>query len=183
MIETLTNRTSVPKLIAPAPSSEQLEQMIQSAGRAADHGRLRPWRFIVIEGPGLDAFGELMVAAQRELQPVDDELAAKLVKKPHRAPMIVAVVCSPKEHPKVPEVEQLISAGASAQLLVSSAFALGLGAMWRSGNLMFTETMAKGLGLADHESLVGFVYLGTPAARAPRPQPLDSRDFVSYYRG
>ena len=183
MIETLLSRTSVPKLMAPAPSPEQLEQIIQAAARAADHGRLRPWRFIVIEGLGLDSFGQLMVDSQRENNEVDDEFAAKLAKKPHRAPMIVAVVCSPKEHPKVPEIEQIISAGAAAQLMVTAAHAIGLGAMWRSGSLIFTETMARGLGLNDAESLVGLVYLGTAAGKSPRPQPLDSANYVSYYTG
>ena len=181
MIETLLSRTSVPKLIEPAPQGEALEQLFQAAARAADHGRLRPWRFVVIEGEGLDRFGSLMVDSQREVADIDDELAAKLSKKPHRAPMIVAVICNPKDDPKIPEIEQVISAGAAAQMMVAAAHAQGFAAMWRSGRLMFTETMAAGLGLAPHESLIGFIYLGTSPAGNPKPAPFDSAAFVSHF--
>lgn len=181
MLDALLTRASVPKLTTPAPNPAEMEQLFQAAARAADHGRLRPWRFVVIENDGLDRFGHLMVDSQRELGEVDDELAAKLAKKPHRAPMIVAVICNPKEHPKVPEIEQMLSAGAAAQLLVTAAHAMGYGAMWRSGSLMFTETMAAGLGLAEQESVVGFIYLGTSPAGTPKPVPFDTSEFVSKF--
>lgn len=182
-LDLLLTRTSVPKAIAPAPSDEQLELLLQAAGRACDHKRLRPYRFISIQGDlALGRFGQLMVEAQRESQgELDAELAEKLAKKPFRAPMIMAVVASPVDEPKVPEIEQVITAGCAAQMLVTAAHGLGLAAMWRSGSMMYTKAMARGLGLAEHESLVGLIYLGTNPAKAPKPQPFDVSQHLTQF--
>ncbi len=182
-LNTLLTRTSVPKAVAPAPSSAQMDILLQAAGRACDHKRLRPYRFIQIQGESaLTRFGELMVQAQTESQgSIEPELAEKLAKKPFRAPMILAVVAAPVDEPKVPEIEQIITAGCAAQMLVTAAHAMGLAAMWRSGSMMYTETMANGLGLAEQESLVGLIYLGTNPAKAPQPQPFNSEGYLSSF--
>lgn len=171
-IEALTQRTSHPKVLDEPPTSEQLEIMLKAAGRAADHARLRPYRFIGISGDARLKFGQLMVEGQRESsgEVADpDALAAKAL----RAPLIIAVVCSPTEHPKVPEIEQMMSAACAAQMMLAAAHAQGLGAMWRSGSLMFTEAMAQGLGLAEHESLVGFLYVGQAMRDPVKPAEFD----------
>lgn len=181
-LDNLLNRTSVPKAIAPAPSEETLELLLQAAGRACDHKRLRPYRFVRIQGEeGLSRFGELMVKAQTEVKgsELDAELAAKLVDKPKRAPMILAVIAKPVDEPKVPEIEQIITAGCAAQMLVTAAHAMGLAAMWRSGSMMYTQAMAEGFGLAEHESMVGLIYLGTHPGKSPRPQTFDTAPFLS----
>ena len=183
-IEHLLSRTSVPKADAPAPSEPEIELLLQAAGRACDHKRLRPYRFIRIQGEqALERFGQLMVSAQAESQgaPLDDEFAAKLSRKPMRAPMIMAVVASPVDEPKVPEIEQIITAGCAAQMMVTAAHAMGLAAMWRSGSMMYTQTMAEGLALAEHESMVGLLYIGSHPGKSPRPQPLASQDYLSEF--
>ena len=184
VIDNLLSRTSIPKATGPAPSDEQLEVLLQAAGRACDHKRLRPYRFIKIQGDdALAKFGQLMVASQTEIKgELESDLADKLSKKPFRAPLILAVVASVRDEPKVPEIEQIITAGCAAQLMVSAAHALGLAAMWRSGNMMYTRTMARGMGLAENESMVGLIYLGTnPVGRSPAPVGFDSKDYLTEF--
>jgi nitroreductase len=103
----------------------------------------------------------------------------RLKTKPFRAPTIIAVAAHVVEHPKVPEIEQLLSAGASAQMMMTAAHALGLGAIWRSGSPMFTEQMRDGLGFARNEQIIGFLYVGTPKAAKELPK-LDPADFVRH---
>ena len=93
--------------------------------------------------------------------------------------MIITVVAKITEHPKVPEIEQIISAGCAAHALELAAFAQGLGAMWRSGGMMFDPSVKASLGLAEHEQIVGFLYLGT-ATKIRTVQPVDSTEFVSH---
>ncbi len=160
-LENLHNRVSINRLAAPAPSGDVLENIMRAALRAADHGRLQPWRFLVIEGDGLNHLGALFVEAS------GDELTAaakeKITAKPHRAPMIIVAIASPRDLPKIPVIEQVISTGAAVQNMLNAAFAQGVGAMWRTGGLAYNCDVKKGLGLEESESIVGFLYLGAPA--------------------
>ncbi|EPJ55502.1 MAG: hypothetical protein OFPI_03050 [Osedax symbiont Rs2] len=179
-IELLHNRVSSPVLTAPGPSDEQLQVMYQAAARAPDHACLRPWRLIVLEGEQLSKLGEVFVAANIAKNPDLSEVQQqKILHKPLRAPMIITVVASITEHPKVPQIEQIISAGCAAQAIELAAFAQGLGAMWRSGTMMFDVTVKASLGLAEHEQIVGFLYLGT-AKKIRTVQSVDSNQFVSH---
>lgn len=174
-IELLHTRNSVSALSEPAPDVEQLQQILAAALRAPDHARLRPWRFLSITGGGRQRLGELFVeAAQQRLQaagePIMDEAAcAKLAAKPLRAPLILVVIATVTEHPKVPAVEQLLSAGCAAHGILLAAHALGFGAIWRTGSNAYDGHVERGLGLASNEQIVGFLYLGTAAAHKPLP--------------
>jgi nitroreductase len=179
----LHTRNSSPRLIEPAPNAEQLEHILQAAFRAPDHARLKPWRFLMIEGDGREALGQLFVKAanQRAIvnqQPVlSAEDAVKLAAKPLRAPLIMVVIASPEEHYKVPESEQLLSAGCAAHGVLLAAHALGFAGVWRTGINAFDSTVYKGLGLEDNESIIGFIYLGTiDGAYKPLPE-ISSADF------
>lgn len=182
--EALLQRVSSGKLVDPAPDERQREIIFGAALRAADHGRLRPWRFLVIEGQGRERLGELFaqVAAQR-----DSDLAPAAVErerqKPLRAPMIIVVVARCEEHPKVPAIEQIISAGAAAQNIMTAAYALGLGAIWRTGDLAYDGLIRSGLGLGEPERIVGFVYIGTPGAPMGLPPAINNLDFFSSWPG
>jgi len=183
-ITALLSRNSVNRLTAPGPTSEQMQTIIGAGLRACDHGNLRPWRFLVIEGHARAKFGELMVkvkTAQDGAEP-SKELAERLRNKPFRAPTMIVVVADVKQHDKVPEIEQVLSAGASAQMMMAAAHALGVGAIWRSGSLMFHPEMKKGLNLGQHQQIVGFIYLGTPSAVKPLPK-LAPEDFVTHWQG
>lgn len=162
-LQALQQRVSCSKLTAPGPTPQQLEQLIRAAIRVPDHARLRPWRFLLIEGDGLDKLGELLVKVQLAQDPdATPQALQKARDKPRRAPAIIVVIASTQTHPKVPEIEQLISAGAAANNIVTAAFALGLGAMWRTGNAAYHPVIKQGLRLEANERVIGFIYLGTP---------------------
>ncbi|RTQ99412.1 nitroreductase family protein [Halomonas nitroreducens] len=176
----LHERSSMGKLMGPPPTSEQLAAMYRAALRAPDHKELRPWRFIEFSGEGLDRLGELFAEAEfREDPHAEDAVLEAARKKPKRAPMIIAVIArvTPDE-PKVPRVEQVLSAGCAAHGILLAAHAQGLGAMWRTGKYAFDPTVRKGLGLAEDDELVAFLYLGQLGGRhRPLPEP-DIDDFV-----
>jgi len=162
-LELLLTRTSSPALTEPAPTTEQVQTMLTAASRAPDHGGLKPYRFLEITGEGLDRLGELYLSAtEAKSNDIDETKRNRLLNMPRRAPMILVAIAVKKDHPKVPHVEQVITAGCAAQAVVQTAFALGIGAMWRSGDLMFDPIVTSGLGLNAHEEIVGFIYLGQP---------------------
>lgn len=178
----LHQRVSLSKLEAPAPSAEQLDIIFRAATRAADHGNLKPWRFLIVEGQGLENMGCLFarVAADKKTDITQAEMD-RFKSMPLRAPMVIVVIAKCQHHPKVPQVEQLLSAGAAAQNILNAAFALGLGAVWRTGDMAYDDTIKKALGLVttdkSNEHIVGFIYIGTPTGPTHSPRPLVSEDF------
>ncbi len=175
----LHERVSMPLLEAPGPSAEQLEQIFTAAVRAPDHGALKPWRFLLIEGDDRRALGELFTRAARSDDPeLPEERLQKTAGKPLRAPSIIVVIAKGLEHPKVPVLEQQVSAGCCAQNMILAAHALGLGAMWRTGGMAYHPVVHSGLGLSAEETIIGFIYLGTPV-RERRVPKLDSASFVT----
>ena len=167
----LHTRNSVNLLSEPGPNKAQLDNIIKAGLRACDHRSLTPWKFLLIDGDSRKQFGALMVKAKEaaDKAPLSTELRAKLESKPMRAPTILVVVAKIVDHDKVPELEQILSAGAASQMIMTAAHAQGLGAIWRSGSMMFTQEMRQGLGLADTDKIVGFIYLGTPKVKKPLP--------------
>ncbi|WNL41265.1 nitroreductase family protein [Halomonas sp. PAMB 3264] len=176
----LHERSSMGKLTEPAPSAEQLEALYQAALRAPDHKELRPWRFIEFSGEGRERLGELFAEAEFQEDPSasDDTLNAAR-QKPLRAPMIIAVIARvTPELPKVPKMEQVISAGCAAHGILLAAHSLGLGAMWRSGKYAFDPVVRKGLSLEDDDEVVAFIYLGSLGGRHKPLARHDVSDFV-----
>jgi len=162
-LEALTTRRSSPRLTTPAPSSEQLDAIIQSALRAADHALLRPSRFLLLQEQSLTKLGELFVAAElADGVHLSPEQREKILNKPLRAPTILVAIATLQDHPKVPSIEQEYSTAAAVQCMSLAAYAQGLGSMWRTGSKAYHETVREGLGVAAHEKIVGFLYLGTP---------------------
>ena len=134
-LENLLTRRSPAKLAEPAPSPEALARAMAAAVRAPDHGRLQPWRFIVIDSPARTAFGEVMARCLKRQEPgASDEMLAREREKALRAPMIVVAVAKVQpQHPKIPEVEQLLAAAAATQNFWLALHAQGYGAMWKTG--------------------------------------------------
>lgn len=183
-LDLLLNRVSVTRLCDPAPTEAQLDLLFRAALRAPDHGQLRPWRFLIIQGAARERLGELFVESLQLKGPASsEEVLNKARKMPLRAPMLVVVVARLQEHPKVPESEQTLAVATAAHGLLLAAHAQGLGAVWRTGALCYDRHVAQGLGLADHEDLLGFIYLGTPEGRLRTPPELDPSDFVRHWHG
>jgi len=160
-LEALHTRTSVPKLTDPAPDGECLENICRAAFRAADHGVLRPWRFLIIRGESRQKLGDLFASAALAEDPTLDTAALDRIRqKPLRAPLIIVTISCHQPNPKVPELEQDLSAGAATQNMLLAAFAQDVGAFWRTGSMAYHALVRQGLGLAGNEKVIGFLYLG-----------------------
>lgn len=179
VIELLQQRNACSKLVEPAPSASELKDIFKAALRAPDHANLRPWKFITVAGKGLERLGQLFVQAQLQngLQ-LDAEQQQKLAAKPLRAPLIVAVVASVTEHPKVPDIEQIISASCAAQNILLAVESLGYGAIWRTGDLAYDDIVQDGLGLDANQMLLGFIYVGTKQGKVKKIPEHDLSQFV-----
>ncbi len=178
-LDLLLKRESAAKLSEPGPTQAQLELMLQAAVRAPDHGRLRPWAFVVVPADRRERFGEIMAQSlQRRKPDASPEMVQREKQKALRAPTILVVAARPKSTERIPEIEQVLSAGAAAQNIMLAAYALGFGAMWRTGDAAYDDGVKTALGLMPSDKIVGFIYLGTPQAApapapAPRPAPND----------
>jgi nitroreductase len=151
------------QLAEPAPSDAEVDALIQLAGRVPDHGKLGPWRFVVISGEARDRAGALIAEVIRSDEGVDANRVEFVRGWFKRAPLCVMVVSSPKPSPKVPEWEQQLSAGAACFSLLMAAHALGYAGCWLTEWPAFDARARAALGLAEEERIAGFVYLGTPA--------------------
>ncbi|GIU10503.1 nitroreductase [Shewanella sp. c952] len=161
----LLTRQSTPRLIAPAPTDEQLKNIMDAGARVPDHAGLTPWEFIIATGDGLERLGTIFAKAS-QLKGAEEEFIAKTKNMPLRAPMVITVVAKVKQHPKVPEFEQHLAAGCAAMAMQQAAFAQGLGAIWRTGALAFDRNVHQSLSLDETDQIVGFLYLGTAALKA-----------------
>lgn len=176
-LQALDQRRSVPSVLLgePGPDEATLLRMLASAVRVPDHGRLVPFRFLRIHGPARHALGEFLAARTLQLQP--DAPAAVLDKERQRfahAPLAVAVIARLQAGHKVPEQEQLLSAGCVCFALLQAAQALGFGAQWLTAWMAYDPAVAQVLGLGEGERIAGFVHIGTaqrPAPERERPDP------------
>ena len=177
-LKLLTTRRSfkAAELGEPGPSAVEIDTLLTIASRVPDHGKLTPWRFIVFEGEARRAAGAVIAATFRKKYPdakpeqVEAERGRLL-----RAPLVIAVVSRAAPHGKIPEWEQVLSAGAAAMSLVLAAHALGYGANWITEWYAYDRAVLDALGLKPHERIAGFVHIGRPPGPPedrPRP-PLD----------
>lgn len=182
-IASLCSRVSVGELIEPAPSPIQREKIFRAALRAPDHAQLRPWRFLWVEGETRQYVGNIIADVEAQCY---GELSAaqrqKSASRLMRAPLVLLVVARITAHAKVPEIEQIMSTAAAVQNMLSAAHALGVGAMWRSGLVTYEPLLAKSLGLAENERLLGFLYLGTPSGTVKQIPALDIDQFFSAWK-
>ena len=180
----LHTRNSAPKLDEPAPDRSAIDNMLQAALRAPDHAHLQPTRFLTVSGEARQQLGELFADAAAQRQPdLTVEKKQLLASKALRAPLIIVVIAKITEHPKVPEIEQWLTAGCAAQNILLAAHALGFAGIWRTGANAYDPVIEQGLGLAANEKIVGYLYLGT--ASEPRksiPQP-DTAEFCQPWLG
>ncbi len=183
-LELLLGRESVARLTDPGPGQAALDIMFQAAVRAPDHGRLRPWQFVVVPQDRRAAFGEVLAQSLRRRDPTaTEELLQRERDKALRAPTIVVVAARVQRGHKIPESEQIASAAAAAQTVLLAAHAQGYGAIWRTGAPAYDPQVAAALGLAADDPIIGFLYLGTQAA-APMPATRPAAaDYVRVWTG
>ena len=173
-MELLLTRYSAAKLGPPSPSRAAVEAMLEAAARAPDHGRLQPWRLIVIEGDARQSFGEILAESLARRDPNAGEQAlTRERQKALRAPLIIVVATRCDRSAKIPLVEQTIAAGCAAHGLMLAAFAQGLGAFWRTGDAAYDESVKAALGMSSDDLIIGFIYVGTALGDgSSRPRPL-----------
>jgi len=182
LLTALHNRTSSPRLSGDVPSAEVLEGLFQAALRAPDHAKLRPWRFLLVSGSDRNILGDLFAKAKLEDNPELSNLELEKIRsKPLRAPLVLVAIASIQTHPKVPEIEQVLSTGAAVQNLLLAAYASNVGAMWRTGSMAFHATVMTGLGLDSNEQIVGFVYIGEQQGKSKQVTPLDSQQYFKIW--
>lgn len=181
-LDALLNRVSAPRLVEPAPTAEQREVLFAAALRAPDHGQLRPYRFLSIEGDARNRLGEVLAqAVQSQGGEVTEAALDKARAMPLRAPLVVVVIARLQDHVKVPKTEQLITAGCAAHAIELAAYAQGVGAVWRTGELSHAPLVTAALGLQEGEEIIAFLYLGTPLKEMRDAPKVDTAEFVKVW--
>lgn len=179
-IDALLSRRSARTLTEPAPDEGALELIFACATRAPDHGRLRPWRFIIVRGAARERFGELLAGHLRRTHAeVGEQTLQRERSKAFRAPLIVVVAARLNPQVKIPLIEQTLSAGAAAHAMMLAAFALGFNAMWKTGGPAYDAEVKTALGLEPADAIVGFLYLGTEATEPPAAPRAGWRELVT----
>lgn len=178
----LDARRSVPfmQLETPGPDQATLLRLLRSAVRVPDHGKRVPFRFITLRGDARRTFGERLAARHREVEPdASDAVLDKDRDRYLHAPLIVVVVARLDPDPKIPERERLVTAGCTCFALLQAAQAVGFRGCWLTGWAAYDREVARMLGLAEDEHVVGFVHLGTPKIDVPERERPDPADLIS----
>jgi nitroreductase len=185
-LDFLNARRSTParQLGEPGPDAAQLDQLLSAAIRVPDHGKLTPWRLLLIRDEARARLGERLAEIHRRKEPnIADSALTKDRERYTFAPVIVAVVARiDAQHAKIPQQEQLLSAGCVAYNLLLGAQALGFGAQWLTGWAAYDADVAVLLGLSAQERIVSFVHIGTSREIAPERTRPALADVVSEWR-
>jgi nitroreductase len=184
-IEALNTRATAKTYGEAAPSKEQLAIVLEAAVRAPDHGRLRPWRFMIIEGDQRRKFGDMLAASA--LRRVPGLSAGDLQRerdKAMRAPLIIVVACRIVPGTKIPVIEQILAAGSAAQNMLLALHAQGFAAAWKTGEAAYDPEVKRALGFAADDHLVGFIYTGGGAgATFAQGKPASVQDAMLTFPG
>ena len=179
-ITNLISRNSPRALTTPIPSKDQMDTVYQAALRAPDHAWLRPSRFIEVTGKGLDKLSDLFSEfSMKDIEDVTPIQLEKYKSAPYRAPMVIVLITKISEHPKVPEIEQMLSTAAAAQNILLALHAQNFAGMWRTGKLAFNKKMVEYLDLSSDHQIIGYLYVGTPTGTMKAIPDLDIEKFVT----
>lgn len=163
-IEALMSRVSTgsKRLLEPGPSDSELKLMLEASMTAPDHKGLKPWRFIVVKDEARATLGELFATAAQKRDP--DTKAKEIDRQRDKGanpPVTLIVVATPKEDDKVPEYEQLITAGIAAQQVQLAAFSMGYGTILVSGEKVDDAFIKQALNIGEQEIIIGFISMGS----------------------
>lgn len=179
----LETRRSIPafQMSEPGPSRGEIEEMLKLASRVPDHGKLAPWRFIVYSGAVRERMSlELADIAMSKKPEMAEDMIAVEKNRLTRAPVVIAVVSCAAPHVKIPEWEQVLSAGAVCLNLVMAANALGYASNWLSEWFAFDEDAYRVLGITEGEKVAGFIHIGTPKIQPDERRRPELADIVSF---
>lgn len=185
-IEILMQRRSIPsrQLGEPGPNPTQIDTLLAAAIRVPDHGKLTPWRLLLIRGTARAHLGETIATIHARKNPdLSSALLAKDRERFNFAPVIIAVIARVEtKHPKIPEQEQILSAGCVAYNLLLGAQLLGFGAQWLTGWAAYDNDVAALLELNEHERIIGFIHIGTVQENVPERLRPALEDVVSEWK-
>jgi nitroreductase len=173
--------TKIAHFTDPGPSGDEIDEILRLAARVPDHGKLGPWRFVVIAGDGRGRAGQALADVIASDAGVDDAQLSAARQTFARAPVCVMVVSAASAHPKIPEWEQQLSAGAACFAMLLSAHAMGYAGCWLTGWPVYDARARAALGLAEHERIAGFIHLGSAAEQPTERVRADVKSRVSRY--
>lgn len=184
IVEFLKNRRSVMarNMTTPAPTQAQIDTLLEIGARVPDHGKLAPWRFLVFENAARGQFDDALARCYAQDYP--NEPQSKIDMEAHRfrrAPLIIGVVFSPKDHPKIRLWEQQLSAGAVCQNILTAAQSMGFAAQWLTEWYSYHAQINQVLGLGADEKIAGFIYIGTPMQTPTERARPDIAALTSYW--
>ena len=178
-LEVILNRKSIPIMDEPGPTSKQLKKIYQAGLRAPDHGGLQPWKFIEVSGDNRIELGKKFVSVTKKIKKNPSvELLNKVKKAPLRAPLIVIVIANIKKKTLIPEIEQILSAGAAAQNMMLASSSMGFHSIWRTGHLAFNNYINKALKLNKSDVVIGYLYMGSSNKKIPSIKQIKMNKFV-----
>jgi nitroreductase len=184
-VSALLSRASVPARLLrdPAPDQAALDLAVAAALRAPDHGTLRPVRFVFVTGAAREALGALMADSLARRDPATPAERLEVERaKPLRAPLVVAAGAAIRhDHAGVPPWEQEASAAASIMNFLNALHGMGFGAIWLSSAALREEAMKRALGFAATDTLLGWLYVGTPGAERPAPRPVNAEGIARHW--
>ena len=179
-LNNILNRVSARELSSPYPTKDEMDLVYKAALRAPDHAWLRPTSFIEVKEEGLDKLSKIFFDFGKSKENIAEEVLNKYKNAPYRAPMIVILINTAKEHPKVPAIEQKLSTATAAQNLMLALNALNYASIWRTGKLAFNELVQKDLGLTSDQEILGYLYIGTEVGKKKKVPSLDIDKFVQH---
>lgn len=157
----------------PGPDRIDVEKILRAAVRVPDHGKLAPWRFIVLDGPARERLGDTICDALITEQETSEKIAEKMKGYATQSPILIVAIHSPKDHPAIPEWEQQLSIGAACQNMLVAATALGYACQWLTGWASYSPSVREALKMSERERIAGFLFFGDHGDRQPseRPRP------------
>ena len=179
-----TRRSGKPRdLVAPGPDDAQLHRILEIASRTPDHGKLAPWRFVLVPGDKRAALARVITEAYRAERPQAARLEIEALEQfATQAPALVVVLSSPRTESHIPLWEQELSAGAACMNLLHAAHAMGFAGGWLTGWSAYSDVVRDAFG-AEPERVAGFIFLGTPGKQLEeRPRP-DLQKIISIWQG
>lgn len=182
VIDLIKNRASCPKLTGAGLTPSQIEQVMACAVRAPDHGRLKPWHFHLVQGDARIKLGHIFAQSAALKGSAPDSKISKCRNMPLRAPMLIVAVCEPVENAKVPVMEQVLAVGAAIQNMQIAISSLGLGSIWRTGEMVESDLVKDAFNVSKKGSIVGFVYVGQPE-KAPTTQQPNIHEYFTHWEG
>ena len=179
-LDNILKRVSARELAEPHPTESEMKKVYKAALRAPDHAWLRPSSFIEVKGDGLNKLSNIFLEYAKNQTDITDQIIQKYKNAPFRAPMIIILVNTFKEHPKVPAIEQKLSTATAAQNIMLALNTMNYSSIWRTGKLAFNKEIQKKLNLSDNQEILGYLYIGTSIGENKKIPNLDIDDFVSY---